>query len=185
MRGNSLRRSSRHICDGSRGHAPTRLGARSARCPSRRSPSRSESHPRFWFFASSERSVLLHSSPQKIVPEVHRPCKIGRCLIRIITASCPTIKSANVDDKIMQPVDAELTMEITPIYTIRVNAENPSAPLISLAQKHLSQNYVSRFSCKGCTILTIREKKRMTATDNTFTYIGSHKSDVLALLHKH
>ena len=86
---------------------------------------------------------------------------------------------------IMLPTDAELTMGITRIYTIRVNAEILSSLLISLVQKHVSQNCVSRFSCKGCTILTIREKKRMTATDNTFTYIGSHKSDALALLHKH
>lgn len=79
----------------------------------------------------------------------------------------------------MLPSDAELTMVTTRIYTIRVNAEILSALLISLAQKHVSQNCVSRFSCKGCTILTIREKKHMTGTNSPCTCIGSRETAFL------
>lgn len=58
----------------------------------------------------------------------------------------------------MLPADAELMIGITRIYTIRVNAETLSTLLISLVQNNFSQDFVSRFPCKGCTILTIREK---------------------------
>lgn len=80
----------------------------------------------------------------------------------------------------MLTADAEVTKGITRINPIRVNAEIQSSPFIPLALKRFPLNFFSRFSCKGCTIQTIREKMQTTSTDNTFTYIGSSKA---ALLH--